>query len=584
MPIKFKCPHCQKPLSVKEHLAGKRAACPACKKVLTIPVPTAPPVDLEEFAASAFADEPAAQQPAEQPATIDFICPFCDEELHLSPDQGGKQAPCPACRRIIKVPLPAVKQPTQDWRQLEARGPSLAKREEEVAPEGAWGTAARPGTVSQEALEEADAFEEEREPLTRAQKIRRIVYVAAGVGVLFLGFLYLKSYWAKSLQEKAVSQALAYVEGKESRQKIVPEGAAEVYLALGELDLRANKGQDARSKFRNARARLQAGSAVPVEHDAVLRELAVAQVGLGGSKQQVEDKARLTWDDASKEWSQTLRVLGAPEARVAAARSVCRELIARDQWDLAAGVVALLSSSLPAPGPAKDKKAKPAGVSPRPVALLLALHRPEAATKVVPAPAKKQAPDLATQLIHTKKWPSQPQLQYARQFFVEAEAPVPQRLECLLTVAEAALGKDQPDEARTCVDAAVGLLRTLPKEEPPSPWLLLSWADLACRTGQTGPWETFTRAITDPALQAWAQLAQYRSKIKEEEPAEDSWKQAVPDTKSLSHGLALLSYARQQARQGKGSEFLNSVAEMEPESLRPLGYVGVALGVQDREK
>ena len=32
MTIKFPCPHCKKMLSVKEHLAGKKAACPACKQ------------------------------------------------------------------------------------------------------------------------------------------------------------------------------------------------------------------------------------------------------------------------------------------------------------------------------------------------------------------------------------------------------------------------------------------------------------------------------------------------------------------------------------------------------------------------
>jgi phage FluMu protein Com len=46
MPIKFPCPHCKKGLSVKEHLAGKRAKCPACKKVLTVPAPESAPAEL----------------------------------------------------------------------------------------------------------------------------------------------------------------------------------------------------------------------------------------------------------------------------------------------------------------------------------------------------------------------------------------------------------------------------------------------------------------------------------------------------------------------------------------------------------
>src|SRR5438046_1482817 len=194
MPIKFKCPHCHKPLSVKDHLGGKRAACPACKKVLTIPAPTAPPVDLEDFAASALADEPPPPEATEQPTAIDSTCPFCDEALHLSIELAGKQAPCPACKRIIKVPLP-VKQKPQDWRKVETQGPLLARREDEPPPEGAWGTAARPGTVSEEALEEAGALpEEEREPLTLGQKIRRGLLATGGLAVLVVGWFVLRNY------------------------------------------------------------------------------------------------------------------------------------------------------------------------------------------------------------------------------------------------------------------------------------------------------------------------------------------------------------------------------------------------------
>src|SRR5947209_3772948 len=102
--IKFNCPHCKRGLSVKDHLAGKRAACPACKKGLLIPAPVSKPVDLEAFAAAALADQPAE---AKAPTLIDFRCPQCDEEIHVSSELGGKQAPCPECRRIIKVPMPA---------------------------------------------------------------------------------------------------------------------------------------------------------------------------------------------------------------------------------------------------------------------------------------------------------------------------------------------------------------------------------------------------------------------------------------------------------------------------------------------
>src|SRR5437899_3241519 len=121
MPIRFTCPHCQKPLSVKDHLAGKNAACPVCKKPVTIPgtpsgatpppptrstpppptkpsgtaprvpppktaptngpaAPPKPPADVDALAAAAFADE-AKPTPTAPTKTIDFTCPQCDAQI-----------------------------------------------------------------------------------------------------------------------------------------------------------------------------------------------------------------------------------------------------------------------------------------------------------------------------------------------------------------------------------------------------------------------------------------------------------------------------------------------------------------------
>src|SRR5687768_8353102 len=106
MAIRFKCPHCQKALAVKDHLGGKKAACPVCKKAIVIPAPVSMPADLEEFAASALADDAAKAAveaaKADENKTIDFNCSFCDEELHLPLSEAGKKTPCPECRRIIK--------------------------------------------------------------------------------------------------------------------------------------------------------------------------------------------------------------------------------------------------------------------------------------------------------------------------------------------------------------------------------------------------------------------------------------------------------------------------------------------------
>src|SRR5438874_5321734 len=162
MPIRIKCPKCQTILGVKETLAGKKANCPKCRHLLTIPVPkpvaAAPRAeDVEALALSAFADEPPKQAPVVT-KFIEFECPWCAEPVKVSAELAGKQAPCPnpECKRIVKVPLLKEDKP-KDWRQVSQRGPTGAVRKDENEPEGAWGTAQKT-RVGVDALLEADAI------------------------------------------------------------------------------------------------------------------------------------------------------------------------------------------------------------------------------------------------------------------------------------------------------------------------------------------------------------------------------------------------------------------------------------------
>src|SRR5438128_860889 len=104
MSIKFPCPHCKKALKVKDELAGRKAKCPSCQQILTIPKAVATAADPGKPPSTA-AGKPA---PANAPAatqTVDFSCFYCEAELHLDAGLAGKQAPCPECKRIIKVPV-----------------------------------------------------------------------------------------------------------------------------------------------------------------------------------------------------------------------------------------------------------------------------------------------------------------------------------------------------------------------------------------------------------------------------------------------------------------------------------------------
>ena len=137
MPIKFNCPHCKKEFNVKDQLAGKRAGCPACKKILTVPAPTSTPVNVEEFAAAALAEQHEAPAPQKEPETMEFVCSYCETKVQVAAELAGKQTSCPECRRIVKVPL-LEKAGPKDWRNVDSRLPSGARRDLEPAPEGAW--------------------------------------------------------------------------------------------------------------------------------------------------------------------------------------------------------------------------------------------------------------------------------------------------------------------------------------------------------------------------------------------------------------------------------------------------------------
>src|SRR5262245_18488062 len=107
MPIRFKCPNCQKGLRVREQDEGKRVRCPSCKKPVVIPAPTAPVADVEALALAALSDAPAAEKKAVAavgPAPpIEMNCPYCAEQIKFDASLGGQQAPCPnpECKRII---------------------------------------------------------------------------------------------------------------------------------------------------------------------------------------------------------------------------------------------------------------------------------------------------------------------------------------------------------------------------------------------------------------------------------------------------------------------------------------------------
>jgi DNA-directed RNA polymerase subunit M/transcription elongation factor TFIIS len=278
MTIKFPCPHCKKMLSVKEHLAGKRAACPACKQPIQIPaVATAPAAaDIEELAAAAFSDEPAKKE-EKAPQFVEFTCFYCDEKIKINAELEGKQAPCPECRRILKVPK-LVKEGPKDWRKVDTRTPLVAQQQPQ-APEGAWGSATSTGRVSRQSLESAEALP--AAPVGNKQWLLR-GGLAAAVLVAGVGSWWGITSWNRG---RAESQSIAQVEALLKGETQLPgESAAELERALGEYYLLLDKANQAKIHFTQARSRGGRDDITSGERDFVLADLAVSQVELASAR------------------------------------------------------------------------------------------------------------------------------------------------------------------------------------------------------------------------------------------------------------------------------------------------------------
>jgi hypothetical protein len=612
MSITFNCPHCQKAHKVKDNLAGKRAKCSGCQKVITIPAPVAQAADVEALAAAALAEQPAAPAPVQQPATIEFTCYYCDEKVSVSVELCGKQTPCPECRRIIKVPLLKKEEP-KDWRKVETRLPAGARRDAGPAPEGTW-DAGSVGVVSRQALLEAEAIPQVRKRLTWQQWVKRGSAAAAALGVLaFVSWLVI-DFVSQNRQNRALAKALEYAETK---GKLTPGAAAEVYRAAGEFSLRAGTAKDAenaRNQFQKSRAALlQVPDANPGEREALLIALARSQVDLGGDRPDTDKGRRLQWDEAQKEFQRTLQHLSSPEGRSEGLREVTRRLIAKGQDKRAAplatqlfpeddaellAVVGLemlrakheqvaetlatqaqqrfLSQGRPASGPNPTRLSVPSLL-----ALWIALGKQDKVQALLPAPAAAKEPEIGVLLGLAEGAARRGDWQTARAKAEEAGAPH-DRLAVLITLASVAVENDA-ESARPDVEKALNLVEGPLKGKPVSPWLLWRLVRIGARAGLEERAQVLARQIQDPSFRGWAQLEMLRGHLAgTKERADEAWVQQV-DKDSFAQGVAQEAVARHNTRYGGGSAVQKSIDSLEPEKLRPFGYVGLALGLQDRE-
>jgi hypothetical protein len=289
------------------------------------------PADIEAEAAAFLADEPKRE---EQTATsIKFTCEYCDHAIELGVDLAGKRIPCPECRRILKVP-DLAKPVKKDW---------LKSSQPVAAPEGATGSGKDATMVSEEALEAAGAIPDE--PLTRREKIVRWGGVACAAGLAAWGVIAIVGWWGGRKERAAYDSVLEYAKSDAAVKKVGDEGVASLYVSLGEYQ-RLSKGgaEKAREQFQKALAHLGNARLSSSERDAVLMDLALAQVELGGTDQEADKGTRLKWSVVHKTLVASLSAMRDEEGRLAALRAVTRRLIDLDQGqravDLASQVFA----------------------------------------------------------------------------------------------------------------------------------------------------------------------------------------------------------------------------------------------------
>jgi hypothetical protein len=119
MPISVHCPQCGKKLNAPDSAAGKRARCPQCKTILTLPAADVPMAD-EVLDAEPMQPPPSGlgvSDPGDAPGDEYGLAPDPTEQLQAPPplptspvvgeggggEGGPARRPCPMCGEMIPV-------------------------------------------------------------------------------------------------------------------------------------------------------------------------------------------------------------------------------------------------------------------------------------------------------------------------------------------------------------------------------------------------------------------------------------------------------------------------------------------------
>ncbi|MFO0964921.1 MAG: hypothetical protein U0793_04930 [Gemmataceae bacterium] len=601
MAIRFKCPHCNKALAVKDHLGGKKAACPVCKKAIVIPAatPVTSPADLEALAAAAFADDAAAAavQAAEELSkqTIDFDCPYCSEAIQMPLAEAGKQGQCPECKHIIKIPVPEKTGP-KDWRELAKKGPSAALINQPEQLDGAWGTEVKT-KVGQGALAEAGALPEVVvEPIGIGGWLRRIFVVLVVGGVVTGLWLFVKHKTTIKGETDAIKETLAVIEAKNPKggllpSKLPPLQTAELYRALGELYIAKDERVNALTMFQKARAVIVDNVAEKdkdkdreaakdralkddLDRDLFLADLCNSIVLMGGGDKEDIEKTRYLWtNEVQTELTRTLQALRTTDGKIIALRSLANVLFDKKQGDLAVTLANGLAGS------DVRLQAQAAG-------LRLAYGKDAPSPKI---PEDGGSINRETRFAQTEGLTRKGKLEEARKFagYKGKDPATADRIEAnvgaALILLDRAKGQENAKDALPFFEEALAAFK---EARGATPWMTLELMRVGSLLGQDEQVKLLDKNL-NAAFKYRAAFDRFLAKLARADAAVplDAVQEIPPDPKLDKDGnapaLAWLAAARHNARLGASAELNAHLATLKDENnLKPFLRVGIALAAR----
>jgi hypothetical protein len=587
--IKFRCTHCKSPLSVKEHLAGKKAQCPKCHKPILIPaLPTPskvaaapadqPPMDVEALAAAALHEDAPANGKQEVSATIDFRCELCDTELHMPREDAGKrmQCPNPECRGLIKVPSPKDGQP----KAL----PTVAQlTQPEKIDEAAWGTHTDKGKVTKESLLEAGAIPEApAAPVSPRVMIRRVLWTIGGVAALAVVAIVALRARSTKQEKDFVHEAMKFVEAKGGKSDDLlkdPIARAAVYRAIGEYKARhRKKNSEVLDAFKKALASAKpapGAKQASVEADLFLGELAVSITDLGGTEDEERSLERYQWTSnmLRDELTRVIESIQAPEARVIALRNLSTRLLEKEQPELAISIASQFSNP-------DAQKRQPLALS-QLIVLLLLKNQPLEKYQIKAPDLNREQPGLLPRLGFAEFHARKGNLEEASKLCVTGA--VPDRFATCVSVAQVVLQNPNanPSDAAKFVDEALAILSRPAEAKQCNVWYIMQTVAVGARV--KGKDAVADLAKTLPS--AFKPRGYLEIVLAEADAAKTAvGPLALQDLVSVnaespSVDLAWEALARQNARVG-GDELRAELTREDNHRFRAMVHIGGALGAK----